>query len=149
MFLASAYQAMQNTKTLFGLYVIENAVNIAAAVALYHVWGVEGLALAFSLAYLAGTAAALVELRSRLGGVDGARLLRSVTRIAAATLTMSAVVALIAARVGGDDGIGGLVRSGIGALAGVTVFLIAGHLLGLTELRELLRVGGGRRGGGR
>jgi putative peptidoglycan lipid II flippase len=77
MFLTACYQAMQDTRSLFLLYLVENGVNIVAALALYPSMGVQGLALAYSLAYLAGTAAALVHLRRRLGGVEGRRLARS------------------------------------------------------------------------
>ncbi|MGH9149317.1 MAG: murein biosynthesis integral membrane protein MurJ, partial [Acidimicrobiales bacterium] len=55
LFLSRAYQAMQDTRSLFLWYLVENGVNILAALALYPVLGVEGLGLAHALAYTAGT----------------------------------------------------------------------------------------------
>jgi putative peptidoglycan lipid II flippase len=143
MFLTACYQAMQDTRSLFLLYLVENGVNIVAALALYPSMGVQGLALAYSLAYLAGTAAALVHLRRRLGGVDGRRLARSSGRILGAAVVMAVAVGAVVAFVGSNRGLGALVRSGVGTVAGVTVFLVAARVLGVTEIRELLTVRGG------
>jgi len=143
MFLSACYQAMQDTRSLFFLYLLENGVNIAGALVLYAAAGVEGLALAFSLAYLAGTAAALRHLRRRLGGLEGRRLLSSAARVAGAAAVMGVAVAGVSLGFGSDRGGGAALRSGIGVVTGVTVFLVAGRLLGVTEMTDLL----GRRGG--
>lgn len=143
MFLTACYQAMQDTRSLFLLYLVENGVNVVAALALYPSMGVQGLALAYSLAYLAGTAAALFHLRGRLGGVDGRRLARSAVRILAAAGVMAVAVGAVIALTGSNRGVGALVRSGVGTVAGVTVFLVAARVLGVTEIRELLTVRGG------
>lgn len=143
MFLTACYQAMQDTRSLFLLYLVENGVNIVAALALYPSMGVQGLALAYSLAYLAGTAVALVHLRGRLVGVDGRRLARSGGRILGAAAVMAVAVGAVVALVGSNRGVGALARSGVGTVAGVTVFLVAARVLGVTEIRELLTVRGG------
>jgi hypothetical protein len=49
----------------------------------------------------------------------------------------------VVAFVGSNRGLGALVRSGVGTVAGVTVFLVAARVLGVTEIRELLTVRGG------
>ncbi|HEX7166512.1 MAG TPA: murein biosynthesis integral membrane protein MurJ [Acidimicrobiales bacterium] len=137
MFLTSAYQAMQTTRSLFFLYLIENGVNVVAAIALYPVLGVEGLALAFALAYAAGSAAALVDLRRRLGRIGGGELARSAARVAAATAVMALAVAAVIAVVGDDHGSGALLRSGAGTLAGVSVYFAAARVLRVGEIRDL------------
>jgi putative peptidoglycan lipid II flippase len=140
LFLTSAYQAMQDTRTLFFLYLVENAVNIAAALLLYPVLGVEGLGLALALAYAAGTTAALVHLRRRLGGIDGPALARSVSRILAASLLMAAAGAAVqrlTAGLGGA-GFGAALRAGAATVAGVTVYLAGCRVFRVGELRSLL-----------
>lgn len=140
LFLTSAYQAMQDTKTLFFLYLIENAVNIAAALVLYPALGVEGLGLALALAYAAGTTAALVHLRRRLGGIDGPALVRSVGRILAASLLMAAAVAAVQALTGGlgGAGFGAALRAGAATVTGVTVYLAGCRVFRVGELGSLL-----------
>jgi putative peptidoglycan lipid II flippase len=140
LFLTSAYQAMQDTKTLFFLYLIENAVNIAAALVLYPRLGVEGLGLALALAYAAGTTAALVHLRRRLGGIDGPALARSSSRILAASLLMAAAVAGVqwATSGLGGAGFGAALRAGAATVTGVTVYLAGCRVFRVGELRSLL-----------
>ena len=138
LFLTSAYQAMQDTRTLFFLYVVENAVNIVAAVALHPSMGVRGLGLAFAVAYGAGTVAALADLRRRIGGLGGRELLASLARIVAASAVMAAAVAVVARLLEGDAGVGAAVRAGVATIAGVSVYLLAGRVLGVREVRAFL-----------
>ena len=140
LFLTSAYQAMQDTRTLFFLYVVENAVNVVAAATLYPLLGVEGLGLAIAVAFLAGTAAALVDLHRRLGGVEGRTLVRSIGRIVAASLLMAATVALVGHITSGvgSAGVGAAFRVGVATLAGVTVYVVGCRALPGGELRSLV-----------
>ncbi len=57
LFLSSAFQATQDTRTVFFLYLVENGINVLAAFLLEPFLGAQGLGLALSIAY---TAAALV-----------------------------------------------------------------------------------------
>ncbi len=67
-----AFQAMQDTRTAFVLYVLENGTNILAALLLYRTpLGVRGLALAYSIAYTLAALVALAVLRERLGTIGG------------------------------------------------------------------------------
>lgn len=140
LFLTSAYQAMQNTRTLFFLYVIENAVHIVAALALYPALGVAGLGLALTLAYLAGTAAASIDLHRRIGGIGGTALANAVGRIAGASLLMAIAVTLVrgvSSGLGGA-GLGAALRVGVATLAGVTVYVVGCRVFRVGELRSLL-----------
>ncbi len=140
LFLTSTYQAMQNTRTLFFLYLVENGVNIVAALVLYPAMGVSGLGLAFALAYASGTAAAVVDLRRRIGGFPLGEIARSVARVLAASAVMAGLVLTVHALTAplGRAGLGAAVRVGVAAGAGVTVYLGTCRLFGVSEIRSLL-----------
>lgn len=133
--LMRAYQAMQDTRTMFRLYVVENAVNILLAFALYPVFGIEGLALAFAVAYTVGTVIAFDRLRRRTTGLDGREVARSLGRIAAGAGVMGAVVAAVD-RLPVDA----LVRVGIAVPAGVCVYVLVTWAMGSGELTAVLRI---------
>ena len=135
LFLVAVYQARHDTKSLFFLYLVENAINIVAAFALYPSFGVRGLAAALAIAYALGTVVALLHLRRRTQGIDGRALLTSGARIGAASAAMAVVVALAARAVGEY---GALVETLVGVGAGATVYLVAARVLGIRELTVLL-----------
>jgi len=118
-----AFQAMQDTRTAFVLYVLENGTNILLAILLYHPLGVRGLALAYSVAYTVGALVALLVLRERLGTIGGRSLLTSSFRSVALSLVMAFVVALITALVGTGPGLTGWARLLLAAIAGAVVYL--------------------------
>lgn len=68
------YQAMQNTRSAFGLYLAENGANVAVAVALYRPAGVRGVAASVVVAYTAAAMLAWWRLRRRLAAGSPARL---------------------------------------------------------------------------
>ena len=138
--LMRAYQAMQDARTVFFLYLVENGVNVVLAVALYPSLGVNGLALAFALAYGAGTAVALLHLRRRTGGLDGRRLMRSSLRVGVASAAMAGVVALAVHTVGSGSGLGLAARVGVSVVAGLAVYLGAAVVLRIDEVTTLLHV---------
>jgi putative peptidoglycan lipid II flippase len=138
--LMRAYQAMQDARSVFYLYLLENGANVVLALALYPAMGVGGLALAFAVAYGTGTAAALFHLRGRLGGIDGRRLARSVTRIVVASAAMAGAVAVTVHTVGRPHGAGLVVRVVVSVLAGVIVYVGGAVLLRIDEITTLLHV---------
>ena len=79
--LMRAYQAMQNARSMFWLYVFENGLTVVLALALYPALGVGGLALGWVLAYTFGTIAAFADLRRRTHGLEGRRTLSALGRI--------------------------------------------------------------------
>lgn len=137
LFLTSCYQAMQNTRTLFFLYLIENGVNLVAALVLYRLLRVQGLGLALALAYAAGTLAALVDLRRRAGGLEGHVVASSLLRILGATAVMSAAVLVTRSLVGSNTGVGALARTGAATAVGVTFYLAGCRVFRVGELRSL------------
>jgi putative peptidoglycan lipid II flippase len=131
---------MQDTRTVFFLYLVENAINVVLALALYPSLGVQGLALAFSLAYSAGTVVAVAVMRRRTHGIEGRRLAGSAARVLAASAAMATVTLLCARFVGGNEGVALFARVAVGVVAGVTVYGAAARLLGVSELLALLPI---------
>ena len=138
--LVRAYQSMQDTRTAFVLYLVENGLNVALAVALYPSYGVRGLAASLAAAYSVAAVVAATDLRRRTGGLEGDRFLAISARVAGATAAMAAVVALIAARVGSAHGPGQVARVVVGVVAGVTVYGISARVLGVDEVAALLNL---------
>ena len=137
--LMRAYQAMQDTRSMFAVYCVENGLNVVLAFLLYPALGVEGLALAFALAYGGGTAVALWDVRRRLGGLDLSPVAGSLARVCGAAGIMAAGVALVAAVVGGDEGPALLLRVTAAVGAGVTLFGLGAKALGVREVGALLK----------
>jgi putative peptidoglycan lipid II flippase len=73
--------------------VVTVAVNAIGSSILAHVYGFRGLALGTSIAALFNAGVLLVVLHRHLGGLEGARLLRSLARVAAASTAMGAAAA--------------------------------------------------------
>lgn len=127
-----------DTRTPFLVNAFENALNIALALALEPALGVQGLGLAYGLAYTVAAIAALVLLSRRVGGLGLARVLPSLARVAAASAALAGVVALAATLVGAETGSGALSRTLTGVLAGGAVYvgvLLALRAPELTALR--------------
>jgi len=138
--LVRAYQSMQDTRTAFVLYLVENGLNVGLAVLLYPSYGVPGLAAALAAAYTISAAVAAADLRRRTGGLEGGRLFAMAARVAGGTLAMAAVVALVVTRVGSAHGGGEVARVVAGVVAGVTVYAVSARVLGVNEVIALLNL---------
>jgi len=142
--LMRAYQAIQDTRSMFFIYLVENALNIGLDLALYHRFGIRGLAAGLSLAYAGGSIVALVHLSRRLGGIGGARLVTGVGLIVVGAAFAGGaawgVSAGLAHLPGGTRQLGVAVRVIAGAGAGVTVYLLAARGLGFDEMRRHLQL---------
>jgi putative peptidoglycan lipid II flippase len=126
--LTRAYLAMEDTRTVFILYAIENALNVILALALFPSLHITGLTLAFSLSYGVGAAIGFSDLRRRTGGLELAGL--GVT--AGRTILASGVMAVVVL------GVDHLLRGpGVRELVGVLASLVAGGLAYLVMLRLL------------
>lgn len=66
LFISSAFQATQDNRTVFLLYLVENGINVLAAYLLEPFIGVQGLGLALSIAYTAAALLAYPVLQRRL-----------------------------------------------------------------------------------
>jgi len=133
------YTAMQDTRTPFLLNLGENVILIVLDLVLYSAMGVKGLALGFSLSYVAAAIAAGVDLRRRAGGLAVAGVTSSIARIAVASAIMAAVVATVSAAMPGDVGLALAARVAVCIIAGVITYVVAARALGVDELTSVLR----------
>ena len=92
-FLTRVWQSMQDTRTMFLFYVLENGVNIVLAVALFPRFGVPGLAAAYGAAYTVAALATLVVMSRRLSGPWLAGTGAFAVRLAAVSAAMAVAVA--------------------------------------------------------
>lgn len=138
LFLGSAFQAMQDTRTVFVFYLLETALNILLALLLEPFLGVEGLGLALSGSYTLTALIAWGSLRRRIGASGGAHsvghlpsassappglgLGRALARVCVLSALMAAVVFEVAAHVGTDHGLGLVVRVAVSVGAGLVAF---------------------------
>jgi putative peptidoglycan lipid II flippase len=149
LFLLRGFYAQQDTRTPFFLNVLENGVNVLLAFALVGRFGVQGLAFAYSAAYVVAAAVTFLALRRRVGRLEGRRLAATSARIAAATAIMGIAAYLASRAVGSPTGGGAVVRLIVGVVVGVVVYgacLLAFRVEEIDALRDRLR---DRRRGGR
>jgi putative peptidoglycan lipid II flippase len=132
-----AYQAMQDTRSMFWLYVLENGLTVVLAIALYPSLGVGGLALGWVGAYSVVAVAAYVHLGRRTGGLQGRDTAKSCVLIAVASAVMAGAVAAIL-RVGPPSTSFRGPRVAMAVGAGAAVYVTVGRLLGMAELRSVL-----------
>jgi putative peptidoglycan lipid II flippase len=144
LYLMRAFQAMQDTRTMFLVYLVENGVNVILAFALYPTFGVQGLAAALALAYAVGCVVALRIFRDRLGGLAGRRIGTILYRIAVAGVVTADVAlgasVLLAHLLGTSGGATLLVRVLAAVAVGVTVYLRVARYFGVDEVRSLLQL---------
>jgi putative peptidoglycan lipid II flippase len=137
------YTAMQDTRTPFLINVGENALLIVLDLVLYPAMGVNGLALGFTLSYVAAAAAAGWDLRRRTGGVADPGTASSIIRVAIATAVMAGVVVVASVGIGDTRGLELAARVLASVLAGIVTFLLMARALHVEELtvitRQLLR----------
>ena len=137
--LMRAFQAMQDARTMFRIYVVENALTLITAPLLSSSLGVPGLALAWVGPYTIASVYAVVLLKRRVGTLGGWLTIRALFRILLASL----VSALVAVAVGipfpsgaGDAVL--LLRLVVQAVAAGGVYVYLARLLHVRELRPLL-----------
>ncbi len=137
LYLARALQAMQDTRTAFLLYVVENGTNIVAALALSGPLGVRGLALSVAIAYTVAAAVAITVVGRRVGSLGGPTLTGPLRRVAAASAVMG-LVALLAVNVtAAPRGFGLLLRILLAMATGAAAFVLSGALLERLSVRRL------------
>ena len=145
--LMGSLKSMRDTRATFEVNVLENAINIVAAALLIGPFGLRGLAFSFALAYSVGAVIAGVVVSRRTDGLGGKALIGTGLRVLAASAAMGlAVLATVhlcdnvffpQGRPPGRSA--GLVVEVIASMGvGVTVYLFAGRLAGLSELTGLV-----------
>jgi len=134
-------QSVQDLRSAFWLYCLENGANIVLAVVLAGRFGVRGIALSISLAYTLAAVAALAYVRGRVQGLGGDLVGRPLLRVLLSTVAL-VVAAVLGVNVSGATSTVALLgRVALGAGAGVVAYLAAAA--GLAELTRRRRGGGG------
>jgi putative peptidoglycan lipid II flippase len=133
------YTSMQDTRTPFLINVGENVLLVVLDVVLYPAMGVRGLALGFTLSYVAAAAVAGWDLRRRTAGLTVAGVGSSLARIAVATAIMAGVVAAVSFSLPADHGLALAGRVGAAVVAGVVAYTATARALGIEELTTMLK----------
>ncbi|CND67949.1 integral membrane protein MviN [Mycobacterium tuberculosis] len=138
--LMRVFYALGDTRTPGLIAVPAGIAQAAAAFAL--LWWVParqvvvGLPAAYGLFYALGAAGAALVLRRRLGGMDGRRILRALTRLHVAALpalAFAAAAVWASGRLPGDR-VPGLLALLVGGLGGGTLYLLTAHRMHVPEI---------------
>lgn len=133
LFCIRTFQSMQDTRTPFWIYLVENGVNVLAAFALVGPLGVAGLALSLSIAYTLGAVLALAVLARRgvrPSGIRSAWLARVALVLATMALAVELTDHLVPARGEAEEA----VRVLLSALVGVSVFFLMAVRMGRSSI---------------
>jgi putative peptidoglycan lipid II flippase len=141
--IARGFYAVSDTMTPVTFAVVAMVINLILAFVLVIPFELNGIALALSIATVVEFTLLLRALIARLGGLEGGRIVFSVSRTVLASLLMAEVVALwlIALRVAGLLDLDSRLNAGTalvgGAAIGAAVFYAASRALGSEEARTL------------
>jgi putative peptidoglycan lipid II flippase len=136
LYMVRVFQSMQDTRTAFRLYLVENGLNIVVALALVGPMGVRGLALSLSVAYTAAALLALAVVRIRVGGLGGPDLTAPLRRVVGATGVMAVATVLALSVSGATSGVALLVRVVFAVVVGVVAYVATAGLLGARRARR-------------
>lgn len=136
LYMVRIFQAMQDTRTAFRLYVVENGTNIVFGVLLVGPLGVRGLALSLSIAYTFAALLAMAVVRQRVGGLGGDDLTTPVKRVLAASAVMAAVTVVVVNLSGASSGLGLLGRVVAAVVFGVLAYVASAALLAARQERR-------------
>lgn len=148
LFALRGFYSLQDTRTPFYLNCLENALNIVLALVLYPVWHVAGLALAWSIAYVVASVAAMLALRRRLVRLEGRRTVRSLLRVSVASALLGVVAWLLATGVGYSSARRALAALAAAGAVGAVVYVGALIALRSDEIGDLRAALRRRRHGG-
>ncbi len=139
--LIRALQAMKDTRAMFFIYALENALSVVLAFALYPSFGDRGLAVAFVGPYTVAAIVAARYIRRKVGPLGGVYTARSIGRTIVATAAMAVVVVGIDAILPHGTAYPVLVvRLLVDVGAGAAVFLLLARWLGIDDLQPVLRL---------
>jgi hypothetical protein len=136
LYMVRVLQSMQDTRTAFFLYLVENGVNIIFGVALVGPFGVRGLALSISIAYTVAAVLALLVIRHRIGGLGGDNLTRPIKRVVGASVVMAVVTVLAINVSSATHGIALLARVVLAVVVGAVAYLATAGIAGARAERR-------------
>lgn len=133
---ARAFFAQQDTVTPLFVAIGSAAASILLGIVLMGPLGAGGLALGNSIAITAEVLVLMAILRRRWGSVEGRAIGQSFLRVLLASAVMAVAVVGVLAWTQGS-GYGAFVQLLAGGLVGLVVYILAGLLLRVQELRRL------------
>ena len=139
MFVLRGFYAHHDTRTPFIVNVGENALNIVLAFVLVGRYGVLGLGLAFTIAYLVSAVWALRVLSYKVRGFSLRPIVASFARMLLAAVLMAEAVWLVTNNVTPDSGWRALAQLIVGGVVGVVVYGCALLALRAPELAAVRR----------
>ena len=146
LFTLRGFYAHHDTRTPFMLNVGENLLNIVFAFLLVGRWGVLGLGLAYSFAYLLAAAWALQVMSYKVPEFSVRSVLRDLWRPVLAVLLMAEATWLVTHDAPSDQGWDAVVQIVVGGFVGLVVYAAVLLVLRAPELSGLARrLPGGRR----
>ena len=145
LFSLRGFYAHHDTRTPFVLNVGENLLNVIFALVLVGRYGVLGLGLAYSGAYLLSAWWAITVLGYKVPGFSVATIWSSLWRMLLAAVLAAEAMWLAARFSTSNTGVSGLGRIVIGGLVGLAVYVVALVLLRVPEMSSLRRRLGGKR----
>jgi putative peptidoglycan lipid II flippase len=137
LFTLRGFYAHQDTRTPFVLNVGENLLNIAFALVLVGRWGVLGLGLAYSFAYLLSSLWALSTLSYKVRGLRVRDVVGGMWKPLLAAVLMAEAMWFVTQGSDSDVGWDGLLQLVIGGLAGLVVYVAALWALRADEIAWL------------
>jgi putative peptidoglycan lipid II flippase len=129
LYMTRVLQAMQDTRTAFYLYVVENVINVVVGLALVGPLGVRGLALSLSIAYSVTAVLAVSVLRGRLGGLGGDQVSQPVKRVVISSAVMAVVTVLAVNVSSAQSGFGVFLRVALAVVVGLLAYAGTAALL--------------------
>jgi hypothetical protein len=147
LYMTRVLQSMQDTRTAFYLYVVENLINVVVGVALVGPLGVQGLALSLSIAYSVTAVLAIGVLRRRLGGFGGDQVTQPLKRVLVASAVMAVVTILVVNVSSAQTGFGVLFRVVLAVAAALIAYAGTAALLAARAAKHRSRPHPGGAGG--
>jgi len=134
------YFAMKDTWNPFLFAAIGTLVNLIAALYLKDIFGVAGLAMAFSLAMIVQFALLWVGLRIKIGSLKESTLVPLIYKISVAGLVMALIVQFVKyplAKMVNMERVWGVFTQGfIAGMAGLSVYILITYFLDIKEFYE-------------
>lgn len=137
LFALRGFYAHNDTRTPFFINLGENALNIIFAFLLVGRYGVLGLGLAFSMAYIISAVVALIMLHRKVPEFNSTGVLGSLWAITVSSCLMAAVVATSVRFIGSNVGLGALSRVAIGVTVGCFSYWLLLKVFRVGELKIL------------
>ncbi|MFP5486739.1 MAG: murein biosynthesis integral membrane protein MurJ [Acidimicrobiia bacterium] len=139
LFVLRGFYAHKDTKTPFTVNVVENLLNIVAAIVLVDRFGVLGLGLAYAIAYLVSAVWVLRILSVKVRGFDLGPIWSSGWRVVLAAVLMAEAIWFVTHGVDSDQGGQAFAQLLVGGAVGVVVYVAVLIALRAPELDWLQR----------